>query len=154
MRVGQIAVDVTPLRLSRDFRWLYAGRFFAQAGTAVTTASASWQIYTLTHSPLAVGLLNLTSSAGLLTSVMAGGMLADRHDRRTLLLAVQLPAGVGGGPAHGQQPPEPAAAVGGLRDHPGARAPVRDQLPGIHGGHPGARRHPVPGSRRRAERHR
>ena len=92
MRIGQIAVDVTPLRESRDFRWMYAGRFFAQAGTAITTASANWQVYALTHSPLAVGLLNLTSGAGLLTSAMAGGMLADRHDRRTLLLAVQLPA--------------------------------------------------------------
>jgi len=92
MRIGQIAVDVTPLRASRDFRWLFAGRFATMAGTAIATASANWQVYALTHSPLAVGLLNLTSGAGLLASVTAGGMLADRHDRRALLRAVQLPA--------------------------------------------------------------
>ncbi len=92
MRVGQIAVDVTPLRASRDFRWMFAGRFASMTGTAVATASANWQVYTLTRSPLAVGLLNLTSGAGLLTSVTAGGMLADRYDRRALLRAVQLPA--------------------------------------------------------------
>ncbi len=92
MRVGQIAVDVTPLRASRDFRWMFAGRFASMAGTAVATASANWQVYALTRSSLAVGLLNLTSGAGLLVSVTAGGMLADRYDRRTVLRAVQLPA--------------------------------------------------------------
>jgi MFS transporter, ENTS family, enterobactin (siderophore) exporter len=92
MRIGQIAVDVTPLRASRDFRWMFAGRFASMTGTAVATASANWQVYALTRSSLAVGLLNLTSGAGLLTSVTAGGMLADRYDRRTVLRAVQLPA--------------------------------------------------------------
>jgi MFS transporter, ENTS family, enterobactin (siderophore) exporter len=92
MRLGQLVIDVTPLRRSRDFRWLYAGRFASTAGQAVTTAAANWQVYALTHSSLAVGLLNLTSSAGLLIAAMAGGMLADRHDRRTLLLVVQLPS--------------------------------------------------------------
>jgi ENTS family enterobactin (siderophore) exporter len=91
MRVGQLVIDVTPLRRSRDFRWLYSGRFAANAGTAVTTTAANWQVYELTRSPLAVGLLNLTSSAGLLAAAMAGGMLADRHDRRMLLLASELP---------------------------------------------------------------
>ncbi len=57
----------------------------------VATTAASWQVYALTHSPLAVGLLSLTASAGLLVSLMAGGMLADRHDRRMLLLATALP---------------------------------------------------------------
>ena len=92
MRVGQIAVDVTPLRASRDFRWLFAGSFITMAGTAIATAAANWQVYALTRSSLAVGLLNLASGAGLLISVTAGGMLADRYDRRMLLRAVQLPA--------------------------------------------------------------
>jgi MFS transporter, ENTS family, enterobactin (siderophore) exporter len=91
LRIGQIVIDVTPLRESRDFRWLYAGRLVASAGDVVATTAASWQVYTLTHSPLAVGLLTLTSSLGMLFSLLAGGMLADRHDRRTLLLATGLP---------------------------------------------------------------
>ncbi len=91
MRIGQVAVDVAPLRDSRDFRWMFAGRFFSMAGTAVATTAANWQVYALTRSPLAVGLLNLTASAGMLVCLLAGGMLADRHDRRKLLLAVRLP---------------------------------------------------------------
>ena len=91
MRAGQIVIDVAPLRESRDFRWLYAGRFVASGADVVATTAASWQVYTLTRSPLAVGLLSLTSSLGMLVSLLAGGMLADRHDRRMLLLATGLP---------------------------------------------------------------
>ena len=87
MRIGQIVLDVTPLRESRDFRWLYGGRLVWNAGEVVAITAANWQVYALTHSPLAVGLLSLTSSVGMLASVLAGGMLADRYDRRTLLLA-------------------------------------------------------------------
>jgi MFS transporter, ENTS family, enterobactin (siderophore) exporter len=91
MRIGQIVIDAAPLRESRDFRWLYTGRLAGQAGTMVATTAANWQVYELTHSPLAVGLLSLTVSLGELVSMLTGGMLADRHDRRTMLLATGLP---------------------------------------------------------------
>jgi MFS transporter, ENTS family, enterobactin (siderophore) exporter len=97
MRIGQIVIDVAPLRESRDFRWLYTGRFVASAGDVVATTAANWQVYTLTHSPLAVGLLSLTSSVGMLISLLAGGVLADRHDRRTLLLVTGLPQALAAG---------------------------------------------------------
>jgi MFS transporter, ENTS family, enterobactin (siderophore) exporter len=91
MRVGQIMIDVGPLRASRDFRWLFAGRFVSNAGNAIAVTAANWQVFSLTHSSLAVGLLTLADSAGMLVGLLAGGMLADRHDRRALLLAVRLP---------------------------------------------------------------
>jgi ENTS family enterobactin (siderophore) exporter len=91
MRIGQIAIDVAPLRESRDFRRLFSGKFVSMAGNAVATTAADWQVYGLTHSSLAVGLLTLASSAGMLIGLLAGGMLADRHDRRMLLIAVRLP---------------------------------------------------------------
>ncbi len=91
MRLGQIVIDVAPLRESRDFRWLFAGRFVSNAGNAVAVTAANWQVYGLTHSSLAVGLLTLADSAGMLVGLLAGGMLADRHDRRKLLIAVRLP---------------------------------------------------------------
>jgi ENTS family enterobactin (siderophore) exporter len=91
MRIGQIAIDLAPLRESRDFRRLFTGRFVSMAGNAVATTAADWQIYGLTHDSLAVGLVTLASSAGMFIGLLAGGMLADRHDRRTLLMAVRLP---------------------------------------------------------------
>ncbi|HTA10597.1 MAG TPA: MFS transporter, partial [Streptosporangiaceae bacterium] len=94
MRIGQIAIDVAPLRESRDFRRLFTGRFVSMAGNAIATTAADWQVYSLTHNSLAVGLLTLASSAGMFIGLLAGGMLADRHDRRTLLMAVRLPQAV------------------------------------------------------------
>ncbi len=91
MRVGQIAIDTAPLRESRDYRRLFAGRFVSMAGNAVATTSANWQVYGLTHNSLAVGLLTLASGTGMFIGLMVGGMLADRHDRRMLLMAVLLP---------------------------------------------------------------
>jgi MFS transporter, ENTS family, enterobactin (siderophore) exporter len=91
MRIGQIVIDVAPLRENRDFRRLYTGRLIASAGNVVAVTAANWQVYALTRSPLAVGLLSLTTSIGMLVSLLAGGMFADRHDRRTMLLATGLP---------------------------------------------------------------
>ena len=94
MRIGQIAIDVAPLRESRDFRRLFVGRFLSMAGAAIATTAANWQVYNLTHNSLAVGLLTLTAGGGMLTGLLAGGMLADRHDRRKLLMAVRIPQAV------------------------------------------------------------
>jgi MFS transporter, ENTS family, enterobactin (siderophore) exporter len=91
MRIGQIVIDVAPLRESRDFRWMFGGRLVSNAGNVIAVTAANWQVYGLTHSSLAVGLLTLADSAGMLVGLLAGGMLADRYDRRQVLLAVRLP---------------------------------------------------------------
>lgn len=91
MRLGQIVIDVAPLRESRDYRRVFSGRFVSMAGNAVATTAANWQVYGLTHNSLAVGLLALASGSGMLIGLLTGGMLADRHDRRMLLAVVLLP---------------------------------------------------------------
>lgn len=91
MRIGQIAIDIDPLRVSPDYRRLFAGKFVSMAGNAVATTAANWQVYRLTHDSLAVGLVTLASSAGMLIGLLNGGMLADRHDRRTLLAVMPIP---------------------------------------------------------------
>jgi len=91
MRIGQIVIDVTPLREGRDFRWLFTGRLASMVGNALATAAANWQVYGLTHSSLAVGLVSLADSAGMLVGLLAGGVLADHHDRRKLLSVVRIP---------------------------------------------------------------
>jgi MFS transporter, ENTS family, enterobactin (siderophore) exporter len=91
MRVGQVVIDVAPLRESRDFRWLSAGRMVSNAGNYVAVTAANWQVYQLTHSSLDVGLLTLADSVGMIIGLLAGGILADRYDRRQVLLAVRLP---------------------------------------------------------------
>jgi MFS transporter, ENTS family, enterobactin (siderophore) exporter len=94
MRIGQIAIDVAPLRESRDFRYLFTGRLISMAGNTVAMTAANWQVYGLTRSSLEVGLVTLSSSAGMFAGLLLGGMLADRHDRRTLMLASRVPLGL------------------------------------------------------------
>jgi ENTS family enterobactin (siderophore) exporter len=97
MRIGQLAIDLSPLRESRDFRLLFTGRLVSQAGNAVATTAANWQVYGLTHSSLDVGLLTLANSAGMFAGLLAGGMYADRHDRRTVMAVSRGPLVVLGG---------------------------------------------------------
>ncbi len=91
MRIGQIAIDTTPLRENRDYRLLFAGRSASFAGDAIATTAANWQVFGLTHSSLAVGLLTLADGAGMFAGLLAGGVLADRHDRRLVMFASRVP---------------------------------------------------------------
>src|SRR5258708_7887248 len=91
MRIGQIAIDTTPLRASKDFRLLFIGRFVAQGGNAISLTAANWQIFGLTHSSLAVGLLTLADSIGMFAGLLVGGVLADHNDRRKVMLASRIP---------------------------------------------------------------
>jgi MFS family permease len=83
-------VDVTPLRRVHGYRWLFAGMFFAQGGRQMTVVAVPVQIYQLTESTLAVGLLGVAQLVPLLVVSVVGGALADAVDRRKLLIISQL----------------------------------------------------------------
>ncbi|MFF1694178.1 MFS transporter [Streptomyces sp. NPDC058257] len=90
-RLSGLAMDVTPLRENRDFRLLYAGFLGALVGTLMTSVAVAVQIYDLTGSPLQIGLVSLARALPLIVGVLIGGVLADRRDRRTLMLVTRLP---------------------------------------------------------------
>ena len=83
-------VDITPLREVPSYRWLYAGMFFVQAGRNLTIVAVPFQVFELTGSTLAVGLLGLAQLLPLLVVSIVGGALADAVDRRKLLVISQL----------------------------------------------------------------
>ena len=91
MRLSKIAVDTAPLRDSRDFRLLYTGRFVSLFGSALTTIAVGWQLYEITHAALMVGINSLLTSLATVAGLLKGGVLADRHDRRRVLLATRIP---------------------------------------------------------------
>jgi MFS family permease len=82
----RIAVDITPLRRSRDFRRLWVGSAISLIGSMLTTVAIPYQVFQLTGSTLAVGLLGLCALVPLLTVSLVGGAVADALDRRRLLL--------------------------------------------------------------------
>jgi len=79
-------VDVTPLNDSPGFRWLFTGSLAVQAGRQLTVVAVPFQVYQLTESTLAVGLLGLAQLVPLLLLALLGGALADAVDRRKILV--------------------------------------------------------------------
>src|SRR3712207_692407 len=85
--------DTTPLRESPQFRRLYLGQLFAILGSQITVVAVPLQVYLLTRSSLLVGLLGLAQLVPLLLLALVGGAIADKVDRRKLLLWMQLSRG-------------------------------------------------------------
>lgn len=85
-----VTLDLSPLRDSVPYRWLFAGQTVSFAGTMITNVALPYQVYQLTHSSLAVGLLGAAEFVPLLLMALVGGAYADAHDRRRLLQLSEL----------------------------------------------------------------
>jgi MFS family permease len=90
VRLPRIAVDVAPLRASRDLRLLVLGNFVSGLGTQAALVALPYQLYVETGSAFLTGLLGAVELIPLVAMALLGGALADRHDRRRLLLVDQI----------------------------------------------------------------
>ena len=81
-----LAPDLTPLRRHRDFRLHTLGRGVSFLASMVTFVAVPYQVFELTGSSLAVGLLGVVEMAALLSLAFLGGSLADAVDRRRLVV--------------------------------------------------------------------
>lgn len=79
--------DWALLRTHPDFGRLYGGQLVSGFGSAITYVVLPVEMYRLTHSPVMVGLLGVAEFVPMLLVAFIGGLLADRLDRRRLLLA-------------------------------------------------------------------
>jgi hypothetical protein len=82
--------DLTPFRRSRDLRLLVSGELISNLGTQAALVALPFQLYLVTRSALLVGLLGAVELGPLIAMSLFGGALADRMDRRRLLLIVQI----------------------------------------------------------------
>ncbi len=73
----------------RDFRRLWAAQVLSLTGTWMQSAAAHWHVYLLTGSPVALGALGLSRVLPIIAFSLAGGVIADRFDRRRVMLATQ-----------------------------------------------------------------
>jgi MFS family permease len=85
-RLRGAAIDLTPLRESRAFRRLLIGEAISVLGTWVTLVAVPLQVYALTRSTAAVGLVGVAGLVPLVVFGLYGGAIADAVDRRKLLL--------------------------------------------------------------------
>ena len=75
-----------PLLRQHDFRALLGARLtYGLAFSALATV-VGFQVYEITRDPLALGFLGLVEAIPALSLVLFGGHVADRYDRRTIIL--------------------------------------------------------------------
>lgn len=79
-------VDLTPLKSSPAFARLWIGSTVAGIGAQLTIVAVGLQIYDITESTLAVGLVGGIALVPMIIAGLWGGMLADAFDRRRVLL--------------------------------------------------------------------
>lgn len=83
-------IDVTPLRDNRDFRLLFIASTISFFGSMATYVALPFQMAQLTGSYVSVGLIGAIELGPLIVFGLYGGVLADRVDRRKLVLASEL----------------------------------------------------------------
>ena len=83
-------MDLTPLKVSRDFRWLFAGKSISDLGDEIIMVVIPFQVYELTHSTLAVGMLGLCELVPVFVFPIVGGAIADAVERRKLVIATNV----------------------------------------------------------------
>lgn len=94
-RLARWLLDLTPLRSHRQFRILWIGRVVSLFGLGMLTVMLSVQAYDLTSSSLHVALVNTVLGVSTVVGSLAGGVLADRTDRRAVILVSRGLAVVG-----------------------------------------------------------
>ena len=75
-----------PLLARREFRALLGARLDDALATSALATVVAFQTYDITRDPLSLGWLGLVEAIPALSLVLFGGHLADRRDRRSIVL--------------------------------------------------------------------
>lgn len=73
----------------KDFRLFLIGQTISLSGTWMQSVAQGWLVYSLTRSPLYLGIVAAASALPIMLFTLIGGMVADRVPKRTLLLITQ-----------------------------------------------------------------
>jgi MFS family permease len=94
-RLRRLAIDLSPLRASREFRLIWLGLLVTSTGSQFTLVAVFVQVTRLTGSEAAVGATGLAYLLGLVAGSLGGGAILDAWDRRRLLMVAQVGLAVG-----------------------------------------------------------
>ncbi|WP_168203897.1 MFS transporter [Humibacter ginsenosidimutans] len=83
-------VDIGPLREIPAFRAFWIGTTINGFGSQLSSFALLYYVWELSHSALIVGLSGVVRAVPIVLGGLLGGILADRMNRRTLLLATRL----------------------------------------------------------------
>ncbi len=74
----------------REFRLVWIGAFTSTTGTWMQTVAQAWVVYSLTGSALLLGVDAFLSTGPMLLFSLFGGVIADRMERRKIMIASQV----------------------------------------------------------------
>ncbi len=74
----------------RDFTLYLTSRFVATLAVQMQSVAVGWQVYEITHDPLDLGLIGLAQFMPFIVFVLPAGQIADRLDRRLILVWCQI----------------------------------------------------------------
>jgi MFS family permease len=75
---------------NRNYSLLFWGQLISSAGTQMQVVAVAWQVYLLTHSAIALGLIGLVQAIPRLIFSLVGGVFADVFDRRKMLIVIEI----------------------------------------------------------------
>ncbi|WP_462265966.1 MFS transporter [Mucilaginibacter sp.] len=75
-----------------NFRLYFVGQSLSLIGTWMERIAVNWLVYSLTHSALMLGIVNLAGQLPTLLLSPYGGAISDRHNRYRVLLTTQIGA--------------------------------------------------------------
>jgi MFS family permease len=80
---------LAPLRI-RDFALLWTGTSVSLVGDGIYYVAIAWQVYELSNAPTALSLVGVAWSVPMVLFLLGGGVVADRFDRRRVVIAADL----------------------------------------------------------------
>jgi MFS family permease len=83
-------IDITPLRVSRDYRLLFFGQLVSFFGSMMSFIILPWQMLHLTNSNEMVGYIYLAEFVPMVSLAFIGGALADALDKRKMLRLTEI----------------------------------------------------------------
>jgi predicted MFS family arabinose efflux permease len=93
-RVKALGRDTFRSLEQRNFRLYCFGQVVSASGTWMQTVAQAWLILSITHSGLMLGITTALQFLPMLIAGSWGGVIADRFDKRRLLVVTQMSAGV------------------------------------------------------------
>src|SRR3954451_23932214 len=88
--MSRVVEAVAPSRLGHSFRWLLASSWLSNLGDGISLASGPLLVASQTRDPFLVALAVVLQRAPWLLFGLLAGVVADRIDRRRIIMIVQL----------------------------------------------------------------
>lgn len=83
-------LDITPLKVSRDYRLLFFGQLISFFGTMMSFVAIQWQMFSLTKSNAMVGYIALAEFVPMFAMALISGAIADAFDKRKILRLTEI----------------------------------------------------------------